>query len=233
MRLIAFPVASQGRRSSSHDGRAPGFPARRRSAQRRGNTKCVAVQLCRKWMLRQTRRNPTDESHSHSSSVVFTSRVRLSIQDAPAVARAPLVVAQPGVPPCVVCRSRCQFWARVILFILRVGFLFSRLPDCGPPPRCRDRFGGQAQVPRHVNFFLGRPTVDNRRFSIGTPEEARPPRGRDHFHARIRARTAYRTAFPRAPRAHAASPSPRASRLVPSRLRPFRPPRISSPRHAR
>ena len=61
------------------------------------------------------------------------------------------------------------------LFILRVGFLFSRLPDCGPPPRCRDRFGGQAQVPRHVNFFLGRPTVDNRRFSIGTPEEARPP----------------------------------------------------------
>ena len=119
------------------------------------------------------------------------------------------------------------------LLILRVGFLFSRLPDCGPPPRCRDRFGGQAQVPRHVNFFLGRPTVDNRRFSIGTPEEARPPRGRDHFHARIRARTAYRTAFPRAPRAHAASPSPRASRLVPSRLRPFRPPRISSPRHAR
>ena len=232
MRLIAFPVASQGRRSSCHDGRAPGFPARRRSAQRRGNTKCVAVQLCRKWMLRQTRRNPTDECHSHSSSVVFTSRVRLSIQDAPAVARAPLVVAQPGVPPCVVCRSRCQFWARVILFILRVGFLFSRLPDCGPPPRCRDRFGGQAQVPRHVNFFLGRPTVDNRRFSSARPRRRDPPRPRP------------------LPRAH---PSPHgvphrlpacpacARRLAePARFPPrplapppLRPPRISSPRHAR
>ena len=42
--------------------------------------------------------------------------------------------------------------------------------------------------------FLGRPTVDDRRFSIGTPEEAATPRGRDHFHARIRARMAYRTA---------------------------------------
>jgi hypothetical protein len=227
MRLIAFPVASQGRRSSSHDGRAPGFPARRRSAQRRGNTKCVAVQLCRKWMLRQTRRNPTDECHSHSSSVVFTSRVRLSIQDAPAVARAPLVVAQCGVPPRVVCRSRCQFWHESFTHFAGWFSLFqtARL-------RCRDRFAFACGASTRRTFSSG-----DRQLTTGVfHRHARggaTPRGRDHFHARIRARTAYRTAFLRAPRAHAASPSPRASRLVPSRLRPFRPPRISSPRHAR
>jgi len=231
MRLIAFPVASQGRRSSSHDGRAPGFPARRRSAQRRGNTKCVAVQLCRKWMLRQTRRNPTDESHSHSSSVVFTSRVRLSIQDAPAVARAPLVVAQPGVPPRVVCRSRCQFWARVIYSFCGLVFSF---PDCQTAalPRCRDRFAFATGASTRRTFSSGDRQLTTGVFPSARPRRRDPPRPRP------------------LPRAH---PSPHgvphrlpacpacARRLAePARFPPrplapppLRPPRISSPRHAR
>ena len=152
------------------------------------------------------------------------------------VAGAPLDPRRPcgGARPAR-CGSMRRPSARCLPFtvpvLARVIYSFCELvPDCGPA------------VPRSVrvrdnrldtsNFFLGRPTVDNRRFSSARPRR-RDPRGRDHFHARIRARTAYRTAFPRAPRAHAASPSPRASRLVPSRLRPFRPPRISSPRHAR
>jgi len=231
MRLIAFPVASQGRRSSSHDGRAPGFPARRRSAQRRGNTKCVAVQLCRKWMLRQTRRNPTDESHSHSSSVVFTSRVRLSIQDAPAVARAPLVVAQPGVPPRVVCRSQCQFWARVIYSFCGLVFSF---PDCQTAalPRCRDRFAFATGASTRRTFSSGDRQLTTGVFPSARPRRRDPPRPRP------------------LPRAH---PSPHgvphrlpacpacARRLAePARFPPrplapppLRPPRISSPRHAR
>jgi len=103
--------------------------------------------------------------------------------------------------------------------------------DCGPPPvprsvRVRDRCLDTS------NFFLGRPTVDNRRFSSARPRRRDPPRPRP------------------LPRAH---PSPHgvphrlpacpacARRLAePARFPPrplapppLRPPRISSPRHAR
>ena len=152
------------------------------------------------------------------------------------VAGAPLDPRRPcgGARPAR-CGSMRRPSARCLPFtvpvLARVIYSFCELvPDCGP--RCRDRFAFATTASTRRTFSSG-----DRQLTTGVFPSARPrrrdPRGRDHFHARIRARTAYRTAFPRAPRAHAASPSPRASRLVPSRLRPFRPPRISSPRHAR
>ena len=118
------------------------------------------------------------------------------------------------------------------LLILRVGFLFSRLPDCGPPPRCRDRFATATGASTRRTFSSGDRQLTTGVFPSARPRRRDPPRPRP------------------LPRAH---PSPHgvphrlpacpacARRLAePARFPPrplapppLRPPLISSPRHAR
>ena len=191
--------------------------SRRRDAQRSAgkHEMRVAVQLCRKWMLRQTRRTPRT---SHTA----TPRARCSRRGCASRSKPPLRWRVPRSLWLNPASLRALFAVYGASFghngTSHFGFLTS---DCALA-RCRSSITTSASTPRTHEMIFGRPTVDNKRFSTGTPEatKATTPRGRDHFHARIRARTAYRTTFPCAPRAHASPPpaSPLSSRahLFPS-----------------